>query len=185
MQSVRQTHLWFRHERMPLPAVTYGAEGRRIDWKLPVYNTILHILTNPIYAGAYAFGRTGSRVSIEAGRKKIVRGFRRERKDWEVLIQNHAVVRAVVRLGTSATELCDGDPGLWKLQRQVMREATLVLDWFHIAMSFEHALQATRGLGAGTSSDNLRGAIQSANSRAPSGDPGTVVQAHVSGAWRA
>jgi hypothetical protein len=32
-------------------------------WKLPVYNTILHILTNPIYAGAYAFGRTGSRVT--------------------------------------------------------------------------------------------------------------------------
>ena len=31
----------------------------------------MHILTNPIYAGAYAFGRTGSRVSIEAGRKKL------------------------------------------------------------------------------------------------------------------
>jgi DNA invertase Pin-like site-specific DNA recombinase len=61
MQSVRQVHLWFRHERIPLPAVTYGAEGRLIEWKLPVYNTILHILTNPIYAGAYAFGRTGSR----------------------------------------------------------------------------------------------------------------------------
>jgi len=30
-------HLWFRHERVPLPAVTYGAEGRLIDWKLPVY----------------------------------------------------------------------------------------------------------------------------------------------------
>jgi hypothetical protein len=44
-----------------------------IEWKLPVYNTILHILTNPIYAGAYAFGRTGSRISIEAGRKKVVR----------------------------------------------------------------------------------------------------------------
>src|SRR6202030_2367391 len=56
---------------------------------LPVYNTILHILTNPIYAGAYAFGRTGSRISIEAGRKKVVRGFKKERKDWEVLIPNH------------------------------------------------------------------------------------------------
>ena len=89
MQSVRQVHLWFRHERIPLPAVTYGAEGRLIEWKLPVYNTILHILTNPIYAGAYAFGRTGSRVSIEAGRKKVVRGFKKERKDWEVLIPNH------------------------------------------------------------------------------------------------
>ena len=89
MQSVRQVHLWLRHERIPLPAVTYGTEDRRIEWKLPVYNTILHILTNPIYAGAYAFGRTGSRVSIEAGRKKVVRGFKKERKDWEVLIPNH------------------------------------------------------------------------------------------------
>jgi Recombinase len=89
MQSVRQVHLWLRHERIPLPAVTYGAEGRVVEWKLPVYNTILHILTNPIYAGAYAFGRTGSRVSIEAGRKKVVRGFKKERKDWEVLISNH------------------------------------------------------------------------------------------------
>lgn len=89
IQSVRQVHLWFRHERVPLPAVTHGAEGRAIGWKLPVYNTILHILTNPIYAGAYAFGRTGSRVSIEGGRKKVTRGFKKERKDWEVLIPNH------------------------------------------------------------------------------------------------
>ena len=89
MQSVRQVHLWFRHERVPLPAICYGAEGRQIDWKPPVYNTILHLLTNPIYAGAYAFGRTASRVSIEGGRKKIVRGYRKERRDWEVLIQDH------------------------------------------------------------------------------------------------
>ena len=69
----------------------------------------------------------------------------------------NAVVSAGVRLGTPATVLCDGDPGLWKLQRHVLPEATLVLDWFHIAMRFEHALQAARGLGAGTSSVYLRG----------------------------
>jgi hypothetical protein len=68
-----------------------------------------------------------------------------------------AVVSAGVRLGTPATVLCEGDPGLWKLQRQVMPEAVLVLDWFHIAMRFEHALQAARGLGAGTFSDYLQG----------------------------
>src|SRR6516164_3919297 len=73
MQSVRQVHLWLRHERIPLPAVTYGTEDRRIEWKLPVYNPLLHIQTNPIYAGAHACGRTGSRVSIDAGRKKVVR----------------------------------------------------------------------------------------------------------------
>jgi excisionase family DNA binding protein len=88
MQTVRQVHLWLRQERIALPAIGYGPEGRRVEWKLPVYNTIHHILTNPVYAGAYAFGRTGSRVTIEAGRKRIVRGFRRERSDWEVLIKD-------------------------------------------------------------------------------------------------
>ncbi len=89
MHSVRQVHLWFRQESIALPAVTYGAQGRRIAWKLPVYNTIHHMLTNPIYAGAYAFGRTGSRVMIENGRKRVTRGHRKERKDWEVLIRDH------------------------------------------------------------------------------------------------
>jgi excisionase family DNA binding protein len=89
LQTVRQVHLWLRQERISLPAVVHGAEGRRIEWKLPVYNTIHHILTNPVYAGAYTFGRTASRVTIEAGRKKVVRGFRRDRSDWEVLINDH------------------------------------------------------------------------------------------------
>ena len=53
-----------------------------------------------------------------------------------------ALVTAGVRTGTPATVLSDGDAGLWKLQRQVMPEATPVLDWWHIAMRFEHALQA-------------------------------------------
>jgi hypothetical protein len=78
-----------RQERLPLPAVTYGADGRSVAWKLPVYNTLHHMLTNPIYAGAYAFGRTGSRVTIEAGRKRIVRGFRKDRSAWEALILDH------------------------------------------------------------------------------------------------
>ena len=88
-QSIRQVHLWLRQERMVLPAVNYSAEGRQIDWKLPVYNTVHHILTNPIYAGAYAFGRTGSRVTIDQGRKRVVRGFRKERQAWEVLLIDH------------------------------------------------------------------------------------------------
>ena len=35
LQTVRQVHLWMRQERLPLPAVEYAAEGRRITWKLP------------------------------------------------------------------------------------------------------------------------------------------------------
>jgi excisionase family DNA binding protein len=89
LQTVRQVLLWMRQERLPLPAVGYDLEDRSVTWKLPVYNTLHHMLTNPIYAGAYAFGRTGSRVTLEAGRKRIVRGFRKDRSAWEALILDH------------------------------------------------------------------------------------------------
>jgi hypothetical protein len=51
--------------------------------------------------------------------------------------------------------LCDGDAGLWRLQREVLPNATPVLDWWHAAVRFEHALQAARGLGAGTADARL------------------------------
>jgi hypothetical protein len=68
----------------------------------------------------------------------------------------NATVGAGVRLGTPATVLSDGDAGLWKLQRQVVPQATGVLDWWHVAVRFEHALQAARGIGAGTASAHLQ-----------------------------
>ena len=51
--------------------------------------------------------------------------------------------------------LCDGDAGLWRLQRKVLPGATIVLDWWHAAVRFEHALQAARGLGAGMADASL------------------------------
>ena len=89
MRSVRQVHLWLRQDQISLPAVVYGLDGREIRWKLPVYNTVLHILQNPIYAGAYVFGRTGSRTIIEDGRKRVIQGLRKPQKDWDVLIHDH------------------------------------------------------------------------------------------------
>jgi hypothetical protein len=51
--------------------------------------------------------------------------------------------------------LCDGDAGLWRLQREALPGATIVLDWWHAAVRFEHALQAARGLGAGPADASL------------------------------
>jgi hypothetical protein len=48
-----------------------------------------NLLTNPVYAGAYVFGRTGSRTTIENGRKRILRGYRKDRSDWAVLLVDH------------------------------------------------------------------------------------------------
>jgi hypothetical protein len=54
------------------PAKAHDDE-RHIVWKLPLYNTVHNILTNPVYAGAYDFGRTASKTLIEDGRKRVRR----------------------------------------------------------------------------------------------------------------
>jgi DNA invertase Pin-like site-specific DNA recombinase len=72
LQSVRQVHLWLREEGIALPVKCLNtAEERRVVWRLPLYNTVHNILTNPVYAGAYAFGRTTSKMSVEDGRKRV------------------------------------------------------------------------------------------------------------------
>ena len=68
-----------------------------------------------------------------------------------------ALTAAGVHADTPATVLCDGDAGLWRLQREVLPNATPVLDWWHAAVRFEHALQAARSLGAGTADTRVAG----------------------------
>jgi excisionase family DNA binding protein len=87
--SVRQLVLWLRQEGIDLPVAVYGPQGRTVQWRPPRYNTVHRLLTNPVYAGAYVFGRTVSRVRIEGGRKVITHGVMRRREDWEVLIRDH------------------------------------------------------------------------------------------------
>ncbi len=90
LQSIRQVLLWFRRESVLVPAVVPGRGRRPIEWKTPVYHTLHHMLTNPVYAGSYAYGRRGTRVTIEGGRKRIMRDtLRRNWRDWEVLIHDH------------------------------------------------------------------------------------------------
>ena len=83
----------------------------------------------------FAFARNGQAVSAEAFRQTL------------------AVTG--VNADTPATVLCDGDAGLWRLQREALPNATIVLDWWHAAVRFEHALQAARGLGLGTADTHL------------------------------
>src|SRR3954464_8258366 len=69
----------------------------------------------------FAFARNGQATASEAFRQ--------------------ALVAAGVGADTPATVLCDGDAGLWRLQREALPGATIVLDWWHAAVRFEHARQ--------------------------------------------
>ena len=87
--SGRQVHLWFRQERLDLPAVRYGPRGRDVVWKPPVYNSIKKILANPTYAGAYAWGRSITQVDLAGGHKRVARQLRSNPEDWPILIRDH------------------------------------------------------------------------------------------------
>lgn len=87
--SVRQLVLWLRQERIELPIAVHGAQGRSVQWRLPRYNTVHRLLTNPVYAGAYVYGRTFTRVRFEGGRKVATHGIARRPEEWAVVIRNH------------------------------------------------------------------------------------------------
>jgi DNA invertase Pin-like site-specific DNA recombinase len=86
--SVRQVLLWFRREKMCLPAAA-DRPGEKVVWKLPVYNTIWHLLRNPMYAGTYAFGKTEGRTKVVNGRARKTIGHFKPRSSWTVLIRDH------------------------------------------------------------------------------------------------
>src|SRR5215472_11999672 len=62
--SARRVWLWFRSERLTFPQqVTLGGAIRWVD---PSYLAIYHVLTNPVYAGAYAYGKSRHSVTLDA-----------------------------------------------------------------------------------------------------------------------
>jgi excisionase family DNA binding protein len=88
--SARQILLWCRQQGIALPVMKPdGSVTAQPRWRLPVYGTILRFLQNPIYAGAYAFGRTGTRTRVDAGVVRKSRGYRRPRAEWMVLLHEH------------------------------------------------------------------------------------------------
>jgi DNA invertase Pin-like site-specific DNA recombinase len=87
--TMRRAYKWFLHAKIEVPVFSNARGPRTIGWKLPSPNTILKILDNPIYAGAYAYGRTKTEVTFKDGRKRLKKGIRKEQKDWDVLILDH------------------------------------------------------------------------------------------------
>lgn len=87
--SARQTLLWFREKSITLPRIVQDEFDYKIIWQLPIYKNILSILQNPLYAGAYGFGKTENRTKVVEGRARKTRGHRKPKDRWLVLIKDH------------------------------------------------------------------------------------------------
>ncbi len=81
--SARQALLWFLEQGLDLPARRDNGE---IAWRRPNYATIHRMIANPVYGGAYAYGK--SRVASGYGASGDVRSrsCRKARSEWLALI---------------------------------------------------------------------------------------------------
>jgi len=85
--SARKVWLWFHSEGLPFPMRQHMKSP--IRWVAPTYTAIHHVLTNPVYAGAYIYGKCRhERYLDEQGRLR-----RRTRHlpmaEWSVLLHGH------------------------------------------------------------------------------------------------
>jgi DNA invertase Pin-like site-specific DNA recombinase/uncharacterized protein YndB with AHSA1/START domain len=85
--SARKVWLWFRSEGLSFPLRAHMLSP--IRWVAPTYTAVHHVLTNPVYAGAYAYGKCRhERYVDEQGRLR-----RRTRHlplgEWAVLLPDH------------------------------------------------------------------------------------------------
>src|SRR3989449_9186089 len=76
--------MWFLEHDVHLPVRPAGSE---ILWRRPSYRMLYRMLTQPMYGGAYAYGRTERTLSYEQGEPRI--GTRRKpREQWLAWIPN-------------------------------------------------------------------------------------------------
>ena len=85
--SARQVWLWFRSQGLSFPSQSNSLAD--IRWVTPTYTAIHGVLTNPVYAGAYVYGKTRCEryVDEQGSLKKRTRHL--PITQWAVLLPEH------------------------------------------------------------------------------------------------
>ena len=88
--TIYSTFHWLVRHNIALPMRVQGGPNKgELDWRRPTLSTITDALHNPIYAGAYAYGRRvydpKSRYASPRGQRKQVR---KPMEEWKVLIKD-------------------------------------------------------------------------------------------------
>jgi DNA invertase Pin-like site-specific DNA recombinase len=85
--SVRRVWLWFRSEELLFPF--RRIPGEPIQWVKPTYLSMHHVLSNPVYAGVYTYGKTRRERYLDASGRVRQRTRYLPRSEWGVLIPDH------------------------------------------------------------------------------------------------
>jgi DNA invertase Pin-like site-specific DNA recombinase len=84
--SARQVYLWFRQEEIKLPK---RAGKAAIEFVSATPWLVTRMLKDPIYTGAYSFGRTSQQVVLDKGCKRVLKRRYARPEDWDVLLPGH------------------------------------------------------------------------------------------------
>ncbi len=85
--SVRKVWLWFRSEGLSFPMRPHMKS--EIRWIAPTYTAIHQVLTNPVYAGAYIYGRCRHERYVDAQGRLRRRTRHLPMAEWSVLLPEH------------------------------------------------------------------------------------------------
>lgn len=84
--STRRVWLWFRQAGLRFP---HQCSDGQIQWITPSYTAIRHVLCNPVYAGAYAYGKSRQERYVDDDGNLHKRIHRLPLNQWPVLIKDH------------------------------------------------------------------------------------------------
>jgi DNA invertase Pin-like site-specific DNA recombinase len=84
---IHQTYLSLIEDDVRIPV--RESQGQGLAWKLPSSGQVSRMLTNPVYAGAYVYGRRQTEEGIDADLKPKKRIKQVMQDNWHVLIKDH------------------------------------------------------------------------------------------------
>src|SRR4030095_5996255 len=85
--SARRVWLWFRDQAHKFPLQMHAPT--EIRWVEASYHAVHQVLSNPVYAGAYVYGKTRAEITLDGSgaRRKRIRQL--PRSQWQVVIKEH------------------------------------------------------------------------------------------------
>src|SRR5437016_71414 len=87
--SARQVLLSMSADQLHFPRPSDGKKLVSFDWTPIRYRSVISVLKNPFYAGAYVYGKSEKRTVLIDGRARKSYGHGKPFDQWEVMIKDH------------------------------------------------------------------------------------------------
>ena len=89
--SARQVWIWWRDQGLKYPVRRQTLRSHPVVWVGPTYRHVLSTLQNPVFAGAFVFGRSRQIKELDPDNpgRLVVRTVRVPQEEWRVLLRDH------------------------------------------------------------------------------------------------